>query len=250
MSEDFYFSLPSTTNKEEAVNSLLSSFVNAREQVKIPSLIKGFDEDVNLYIAHLLFAVSVPNYAAITGQYISLYTPEVRVLADMAEDLYLKYFIYKVNADNLLLHIGVYRDLLYKKPKKAMKKDIESYVKDAASFYAEAASLNKKIYKRKTAISEVLMKISKNIRYYLEALFYVRKDFFRFLNCFEDKEFFSFIENMKKYEKKVEFERKQDIFLDLYAKWLKKKSKNLKTEINRVCEDLRALDPNFNFKLN
>ena len=62
------------------------------------------------YISHLLFAVSMPNYGYIAEQYVSLDPKEVDVLVEMADDNYLKYFVYKVNADNLLLQLGLYHD--------------------------------------------------------------------------------------------------------------------------------------------
>lgn len=245
----FYFHIPDSTKKEEIINGLLSSFVKAREKVNCPSNFKGFDEDVNLYISHLLFAISIPNYTSITEQYISLHDSEVKVLADMAEDQYLKYFIYKVNADNLLVHLGAFQDLSYKKHSRALNKTIDDYLKDAQEFYLAAAQLNRKIYKRRTAIADVLLKLSKNLESYIKSLAFMRKDFFLFLNRFEDQEFSSFLDSMKSYEKKIEYEGKQNLFLDLYAQWLKRKSSTLKTKINKLCIELHELDSSFVFTL-
>jgi len=245
----FYFHIPDSAKKEEIINNLLTSFVKAREMVKFPSNIKGFDEDVNLYISHLLFAISIPNYTSITEQYISLHDSEVKVLADMAEDQYLKYFIYKVNADNLLVHLGAFQDLSYKKPSKALHKTHKDYIHNAQEFYQCAAQLNRKIYRRKTAIADVLLKLSKNLEYYIKSLGNMRKDFFHFLNRFEDQEFSSFLDNMRSYEKKMEFENKQNLFLDLYAKWLRKKSVTLRVKINKICKELHGLDSSFTFTL-
>ncbi len=246
---EYYFNVPDMTQKESSINLLLDSLLKARKKAKFPSNAKGFDEDVNLYIAHLLYAMSMPNYTSITEQYISLYNAEVRVLADMAEDKYLKYFILKVNADNLLVHLGIFQDLTHRQNKKDQQKDIDSYINDAQEFYTNAAQLNKKIYRRKTAIADVLSKLAKNLTLYVKVLSYMRKDFFLFLNRHEDSEFGIFLDHMKLYEKKMEFEQKQNMFLDLYSQWLKKKSNILRTKINNICNELHTIDPSFNFKL-
>ena len=246
---EYYFNIPDVSKKESAINRLLDSLINARKKAKFPSNAQGFDEDVNLYMAHLLYAMSMPNYTSITEQYISFYNAEVRVLADMAEDKYLKYFILKVNADNLLIHLGIFQDLAQRKHKKDKQKDIDAYVNDAQEFYMSAAQLNKKIYRRKTAIADVLSKLAKNLPSYVKVLFYLRKDFFLFLNRYEDSEFCTFLDHMKRYEKKMEFEQKQNLFLDLYSQWLKRKSSMLRSKINNICHELHELDPTFKFKL-
>lgn len=247
--ENFYYEVPNPAQKESIINKLLDEFIIAREKADFPVNSKGFDEDVNLYIGHLLFAVSMPNYSSITEQYISFHNAEVNVLADMAEDSYLKYFIYKVNADNLLIHLGIYQDLSYRDYHKALHTDVIEFIDDAKEFYGKAIQLNKKIYKRKTAIADVLVKLAKNIDLYIKALMYMRKSFFQFLNRFEDDEFSSFLDHMKLYERKMEFTNKQNVFLDLYSRWLKDKSDSLRSEINKICTELHDLDPSFNFNL-
>ena len=248
-SSEYYFNIPDMTKKESAINLLLDSLISARKKAKFPSNAKGFDEDVNLYMAHLLYAMSMPNYTSITEQYISIYNAEVRVLADMAEDKYLKYFILKVNADNLLVHMGIFQDLNRRQDRKNQQKDIDAYMCDAQDFYMSAAQLNKKIYRRKTAIADVLSKLAKNLPLYVKVLSFMRKDFFLFLNRHEDSEFGTFLDHMKLYEKKMEFEKKQNLFLDLYSQWLKKKTSMLRLKINNICKELHELDPTFNFKL-
>lgn len=246
---EFYFDAPNVSNKDVVINSLLNDFLAARERAKFPTNKESFDEDVNLYIAHLLFAISMPNYNGITEQYISLRESEVRVLADMAEDKYLKYFIFKVNADNLLVHLGIFQDLLYSDKPKTRSKTEKQYLEDAQAFYDEAAQLNKKIYRRKTAIAEVLMKLSKNLPQYAKALSFMRKTYFLFHNRFEDNEFSEFLDHMKTYEKRMELEKKQNVFLDLYSQWLEKKTPSLRQKINSICQELHEIDPSFTFSL-
>ena len=250
---NFYFNVPvpdpDMSKKDTAINSLLNTFLRVREVAQFPSNCKGFDEDVNLYVAHLLFAISMPNYNTITEQYISLHDAEVRVLADMAEDKYLQYFIFKVNADNLLLHLGIFQDLCHHPHEKSVGKETKDYISDAKDFYLKSVQLNKSIYRRKTAIADVLLKLSKYLDHYVRALSMMRKEFYLFLNRFEDIEFSNFLDHMRTYERRMEFEQKQNIFLDLYSQWLKKKTNVLKVKINTLCRELHEMDTSFTFNL-
>lgn len=249
MDKEEYFS---AVEKDSAINNLLDAFVKARELVGFPTNKKGFDEDVNIYIAHLLFAIAMPNYNYITEQYISMEEKDVRMLIDLAEDNYLRYFIYKVNGDNLLLHLGLFGNL---KPLLSAQKDSfgrcteEDYLKLAQQYYQEAANCNRKIHRKKTALSEVLTKMVKNFKYYAKALTAMKQEYYFFYDFYEDEEFCKFSQKMDEYERKLSFKEKQDKFLDLYARWLRHKSQKLKKQINDVCKELHTLEPSFSFRL-
>ena len=64
------------------------------------------------------------------------------MLVDMAEDNYFQYFIYKVNGDNLLLHLGLFNDL---KMLGAKKKRVEAADKELN--YVELAKDIVKMFK-------------------------------------------------------------------------------------------------------
>ena len=239
--------------KDVAIDELLNAFVDARVETKFPTNKKCFDEDVNVYISHLLFAISMPNYSYVAEQYVSLKKHDVDVLVDMAEDDYLKYFVYKVNADNLLLQLGLYHDfnVIQEVDGKALDMDgREAYIKRAKQYYQKAASLNRSIHRKKTALYDVLMKLSKHLDGYLNALGVLRKDYYFFANFFEDPEFYEFTENLSEYEKDIQFKAKQDQFLALYSDWLNgEKSDRVRSEINQLCTDMQSLDPSFKFYL-
>ena len=237
--------------KNAAVNTLLDYYIKARETINFATNKKCFDEDINVYICHLLFAFAMPNYNYITEQYISLVPDEVRMLVDMAEDNYFQYFIYKVNGDNLLLRLGLFDDLKYGAIKKGQKAIAEkvNYQELAKYYYQQAARCNRKIHKRKTALSEVLLKLVRHFDNYAHALRHMRRDYYFFYDCFEDQEFSKFSTEVKEYEKGMCLKVKQDLFLDLYSQWLRKKTQTLKRQLNKLCTELRVLDPRFSFKV-
>ena len=66
------------------------------------------DEDVNVYLAHLLQSFSDPAYVESARPYLHRYDHEVFKRLERSTDARLKYVIYKTNADFLLVSIGVF----------------------------------------------------------------------------------------------------------------------------------------------
>ena len=248
MEENFF---QSDVEKNNALNKILGAYVRARDKIGFPTNAEVFDEDVNVYIAHLLFAFAMPNYSYIVEQYISMQPNDIKMLIDMAEDEYFKYFIYKVNGDNLLIHFGLFDDIRaiqYGQVQQGLPKAVD-YRELASFYYQKAAEANRKIHKRKTALSDVLLKIVQYFDRYAEALSRVRREYYQFYDVFEDDEFSQFLGAVREYERTRNFQEKQDEFLGLYALWLKKKSRTLRTRINHLCNELHSLDKTFSFHL-
>lgn len=238
-------------DKNEAIRVLQDCFVDAREKISFPTNSKIFDEDVNVYIAHLLCSYAMPNYTYVSEQYISVDSEAVHMMVSMAEDDYSRYFIYKVNADNLLLHIALFKDLpAISGVRFKSVTEYESFFSDLAKeYYREAAKYNRKVNKRKTALGDVLLKVVKYFKLYGRAVHAVRKDYYFFYNYFDDGDFQEFATELYACEKEMLFQKKQDRFLGLYAKWLKTRSKRLRSMIDKLCDELHALDETFLFKI-
>ena len=106
----FYFDIPKE-ERDAVVSFLLDALIRSRAICQLPSNEPEFDEDVNIYLAHLLFAASLPDYQEAVRRYVSIQVSDVADLIERAEDRVVRYFIYKVNADHLLVHLGIFNDL-------------------------------------------------------------------------------------------------------------------------------------------
>ena len=102
-----YFSL-STEERESAIYFLLESILKAKDQSLGLVRTLSFDEDVNIYLAHLLFAVSLPEYQEMAAPFLSKNTEEIFEWIRETEDPMLRYFIFKVNADHLLIQSTIF----------------------------------------------------------------------------------------------------------------------------------------------
>lgn len=239
-------------NKQErdsAIRYLLGAILNTRQKSSFPSNYYTFDEDVNVYLAHLLFAVSLPEYHEMAEPYLSLDTSDILKWVRATEDRTIRYFIFKVNADNLLIHSAIFDDLGSKTPGpgKIFRRSPKHFRELAKLYYEQAAAYHKRIYRKTTGVGEVLEKISTYFEPYQNLLKAVRRDYFDFVNSFRDQAFTAFMQEMRKYETEEIRRQKMDIFLDLYARWMQTRGAHLQNEIDAVVEELRALDPGFHF---
>ncbi len=241
-----YFDITSQ-ERDSAIRYLLGAIITSRQKSNFPSNCYVYDEDVNIYLAHLLFAVSLPEYHEMAEPYLSLETSDVLRWVRATEDRTLRYFIFKVNADHFLIHTSVFEDLPVHSPHKIFKRSEKYYREVAKLYYDQAAAYHKRIYRKKTGVGEVLEKLSRYYDSYQQILVEMRREYFCFLNSFRDQAFRQFMKEIKTYEKDFVVKNKMDSFLDFYAQWLETRDVRIKPMIVRLAAELKQIDPEFRF---
>ncbi len=240
-----YFDI-SAKERDSAIRYLLGAIINSRKTVKFPSNSQGFDEDVNVYLAHLLFAVSLPEYHDMADPYLSMDTSDVINWVKSTEDRTIRYFIFKVNADHIMVHTAIFEDLENQK-QKFFRKSHKHYRELAQLYYDQAALYHSRIYRKKTGVGEVLEKLSRNFESYQNLLKTVRRDYFSFVTGFRDQAFSHFMTDLTRYQSEVDRQEKMDQLLDLYLEWLKTKNLETKNRIQNLVERIRLMDRDFQF---
>ncbi len=242
--QSFYFDIPKQ-ERESSVSYLLNALLKSRTSCQLASNQERIDEDVNIYLAHLLFAASLPDYQNAIRRYLAKNVSEITDLVDRNEDRIIRYFIYKVNADHLMIQLGIFQNLetaqhLYGKTER-------QFGSMAQNYYRQAATYNRKIYRRETAVGSVLEKLSDGFNQYQTILRHVRKDFFHFSNHFHDEPFQKFCSDVSRYEREIKLNEAMDQFLDSYAQWVRTKAKDAKLNLIDHAKRLQMIDPNFLF---
>jgi hypothetical protein len=243
-----YFDI-SKQERDSAIRYLLGSIIKSRKDNNFPSNYYTFDEDVNVYMAHLLFAVSLPEYHEMAEPYLSLDTSDILRWVRATEDRTIRYFIFKVNADHILIHTAIFDDLLHQQDKKMMRRTQKHFRELAQLYYDQAAQYHQRIYRKQTGVGEVLQKMARYFENYQTLLKHVRRDYFGFMNSFRDQAFNTFMNEMGSYEKDTEKQRKLDEFLDVYGRWLETRDAELEIEIQKRASELKRLDSQFTFDL-
>jgi hypothetical protein len=247
-----YFNL-SSEDRESAIYFLLESILNTRDQSQGSTRTQTFDEDVNIYLAHLLFAVSLPEYHEMADPFLSADTQEVFEWVRETDDPMLRYFIFKVNADHLLIQSSIFdpdSTLAKRFPPKKDPKDEKSEDRLAAIlYYNQASRCHAGVYEKKTGVGEVLGKIAGQFDTYKHVLAGVKEDYFKFIECFREQAFRHFSVKLNHYEKDYLRDIKMEQFLEAYQKWLAAKDPALKTKILHLAKELSRLDPQFNLDI-
>lgn len=234
----------SKEEKESAISFLLHSLLQTKLNHLSEEERGREDEDVNIYLAHLLFAVATPRYQELAARYRCANASDIMTLLQETRDPYVKYFIYKVNADHMLVDQGIFRTEDVHLPAMLRKTEVH-HAKTAQSYYEQAREFNRRIYKRETAVGEVLRKLARDFLLYRDLLRLVRRDYFTFMNHFEDVEFKRFVTDLTAYEKGERLRTAYDRLLDLYLEHRRTRNAKLLRDIAQVSRDIQRLDPTF-----
>ncbi len=245
-----YFSL-SSEDRESAIYFLLESILKAKDQSLGLTRKLSFDEDVNIYLAHLLFAISLPEYHDMADPFLSTNTNEIYEWVRETDDPMLRYFIFKVNADHLLVQSTIFNP----DPKMAKRFSIKKEGADekneerlsAILYYNQAARCHAGVYDKKTGVGEVLGKIAGQFDVYRHILTGVKEDYFKFIECFREQAFQHFLLKLSGYEKDHLRDIRMEQFLEAYQGWLSTKAPEVKNKILHLAQELSQLDPQFHF---
>ncbi len=247
-----YFSL-SSEDRESAIYFLLESILKAKDRSRGLARSLVFDEDVNIYLAHLLFAVSLPEYHDMADPFLSTNSHEVFEWVRETDDPMLRYFIFKVNADHLLVQSTIFNPDPQLAKRFSLKKDIPDEKSEerlsAILYYNQASRCHAGVYDKKTGVGEVLGKIAGQFDVYRHILTGVKEDYFRFIECFREQAFQHFLVKLSGYEKDHLRDIKMEQFLEAYQGWLSTRAPELKNKILHLVQELSQLDPQFRFNI-
>jgi hypothetical protein len=121
-----------------------------------------YDEDVNQYISLVLAELANPKSLEFANQYTVGIDADVGQIAMSLPEQFKTYFLYKINADFLLLNLGLFRsdtNILG-----------EAYFDKGESYYFSAASNLKAVRGGRSGMSDVLEKLSGGFGKYVEIL--------------------------------------------------------------------------------
>ena len=242
-----YFDI-SKQERDSAIRYLLGIIVNTRRDSNFPSNHQTYDEDVNVYLAHLLFAIALPEYHEMAKPYLSLDSSQVLKWVRSTEDRTVRYFIFKVNADHILTHTSIFQDLEHSPGRRSFfERPLKHFQELAKLYYDQATAYHKRIYRKQTGVGDVLQKIAGYYESYEGLLKRVRKEYFGFVNGFRDQAFRHFVSHLNTYERDVRRKQSMDQFLDFYGRWLADKNPRWLPPLFEVVKELRLLDPQFEF---
>jgi hypothetical protein len=167
-----YISIPGGEPKG-TFGAVIEMILRSRLKLHLDERTGGQDEDVNAYLAGLLVSYIDPAYFRFVSRLISRYEADVHQSVEACpEDPARAYWIYKANADDLMVSLGIFHRFLAEQ---------EADLVRIRRYYTAASSCQKRIYRRPTAVSDIQAKLADATPRYLAILSQTRVDYLRFV---------------------------------------------------------------------
>jgi len=254
MSSDSHINIGPGTKREIEPDFffMMNCLMYSRLESGNPSNTDFYDEDVNVYLAHLLTSFMNPEYHERSRKYISGYDTHLFEKVKDSDDARLKYTIYKTNADFLLISIGIFRnpegspvgtrDSIFRNSE-------EAHMGRAKAYYQFAYSYSQSMFRKATAVTEVLEKLSRGFERYVEILSHMRGEYFNILDKLSSGDVYHLERSIDKFTEDGELKTLQNEFLDLYSEFMRTQDGELKVRLRSLAKKIQQIDESFRFEI-
>ena len=230
---------------------MMNNFLYSRLESNYPTNTRFYDEDVNIYIANLLTSLSRPEYHDLVRKYVIPYDIVLNNRLERMESSRKKYTYYRANADFLLLSIGLFDNPRMRRPDSApqMKLPSRSYIGRARIYYKLAFSHLCKASRRKTALADILEKLSVGLEHYLRVLSVMKVQYFNLQRCMSEGEIFHLERSVLDIDREKNLKQLHDRFLDIYSEYRRSDGPEIRDKLKKVVKKIQSLDPQFSFRI-
>ncbi len=219
---------------------LIDSFLQSRIATENESNREYFDEDVNVYLSLLLNSMVSDRFHQSAARYVAGYESDLPEILDRADNSYMKYQIYRTNADFLLLQTG-----LFNIPSDADTADprlLES-MERGKIYYRFACSFTERLPERYRPVSGVLAKLSYGFEMYREVLSFMRGEFLNIIEQMNENELGDLCVEMDRIGETENLKEARDSLLDAYLTHKKEPTEENRLAFEKAREEVRLIDP-------
>jgi hypothetical protein len=235
-------------SRENVGYFFINNFLLSRIDSDMPSDLKEYDEDVNVYTASLLAGVVTGQHDLLQNDYISTRDSDVFARVQETKDQRLRYRVYKANADFLYVSLGIFGEssLAGEAPE---GEDAQSrFTGRGKSYYQFASAYAERLYGRGAAIAEVMDKLSRNFESYTKVMVWMSGEYLHLMNQLSLGEMYHLEHGTQEHFEKSFRRNSWDELLDSYVEWRKTRSKESLRRIARAARELRRIDSSFSLK--
>jgi len=206
------------------------------------------EEDVNVYLTHLLCDFLKPAYHERANQYVSALDTSVFEQVCNTTNKRIKYTVYKTNADHILMMTGLFQNTDGCAPRAlpdSLRISDEAHLGRGKTYYDFAFTYSRSLFGRTSGITGVLNKLSNRFEQYVRLLGYMRVDYLNLIDRIGTGEeyhlqrelSFGFIDTLR------------NEFLDVYRVWQQNPTLEHRAHLQDIVTRLKEVDPNFDFEL-
>ena len=253
MREDFEHYIPvggdgSAAEPDSSSFFMIRALLSSRVDVGLPADGGVDEQNVNIYITHLLCSYIEPEYHMRVAKYLSAYDSTVFDRVRHSTSNRLKYTVYKSNADHLLLSIGVFQNATGRRPNAlpaAFHWGEEVHVGRGKTYYDFASTYSQSVFGRSNAVTDVLGKLSARFEDYVKILSHMRGEYLNFVERLSEGEVY----HLQRGATSEGVRTLRDEFLDAYSEWRRTPTPDLRASLEDIAARLARQDPTFKFTL-
>jgi hypothetical protein len=240
-------------NPSPAYAFMMDCFLRSRTDSGNPSNIEYDEEDVNVYIVNLLCLLMDPVYCLQVHKYVADCDIDIFRKVEGSMDRRLRYWVYKANADHLLVSLGLFNsvDGCFDERNEGngplFAGSARTDAERGKTYYSFARSYCSGMPKRSKAVADVLGKLSYGFDKYVRILDYMRGEYFNIIDTMSEGEMFHLQRDLDQFKNRDLIRQKYDVLLDLYSEWKKTKEPRVIAKMEKVLKELKALDPSCSF---
>lgn len=237
---------------------MMRSLLHSRIDTGFLSNQEGDDEDVNVYLAHLLQSFGHTAYLEEAREFLSKYDHEVFERVSRSNDARFKYQVYKTNADFLLMSMGIFGNLsqtLLNQIRGAhphtRHQELElsepAILSRGRTYYRFAHNYSQLVFRRNSGVTDVLHKLSKHFDRYVAILSHLRSEYLDLVQELSRGEMFHLERSLSQEQEGMFLREAQDAFLDCFAQWRREPTPEHRAALDHAVVEVRRWDPQFAF---
>jgi hypothetical protein len=160
-----------------------------------------------------------------------------------------RFTIYRANADDLLLRLGVFDNPGGHGPGSAphMALTRDAWLGRGAAYYRLAWASAAETFRRPTAIGDVMGKLSSGFERYVGIISSMRSSCLNMIPRISDGEMFHLEQSVIDEDRKKEVAALYDRFLDAWNEYRRSGGQEERERLEPVCVELKRSDPSFSF---
>jgi hypothetical protein len=228
---------------------MINCLLYSRMETGLVSNQDFYDEDVNVYLAHLLHSFVNPEYVEQSRKFLSKYDTDVFRRLSNSTDARLKYLIYKTNADFLLVSIGIFDNPGAAVTPRRLQPAEEAYIGRGKTYYHFAYSYSQQMHRKNQGVSEVLEKLSVGFEKYIRILSHMRGEYLDLVQRLSGGEVYHLERSVNEHQQQELLRVKQDELLESYSAWKTDPCTARVEDLERIVGEIRQINPAFRFEL-
>ena len=243
---------------ERTAYFVLDALLRSRIDRGFESNSTRYDEDVNVYLVHVLTSlVSSGMFPARSGE-MDLAERDADVFEKVrwSDDPRHKSLVYRVHADHLLISTSLFTQTPYVEVdgRRVWESATRECIGRGKAYYHYAAAFQERIRSVSPALAHVLAVLAEDFESYVDVLFHMRGEYFNLHQRLNEADLRALQRSATptppgKAESPADVAALRDAFLDAYWEWHQRPDPTSREALDEAVSRLKIADPEFGFDI-